>query len=141
MFGIKDSEIWDPCPYNEHWNAKFHFDAMVDKWPRNKKIATNWAYSQNGLFIIKACIEAREGCNIISLINCKSTVSATANKISALVCRRRILGSMSFGKHLIGNGDSYSLMYFFQPEFYDELEIEGYKEAFLAEKPYLRVHV
>jgi len=48
---------------------------------------------------------------------------------------------MSFGEHLIGNGDSYSLMYFFQPEFYDELEIEGYKEAFLAEKPYLRVHV
>ena len=45
MFGIKDSETWDPCPYNENWNSKFHFDGMVDKWPRNKKIATNWAYS------------------------------------------------------------------------------------------------
>ena len=140
-YGFKDSEFWDPCAYNTRWNAKFFYDGLVHKWPKNKKIVTNWPYSQNGLFLIKACQEAQEGCNIVSLINCRSTESATADRISALVFRRQILGTINFGNFPIGNGNSYSLIEFFRPELYDDLEIQNFTEDFFAQKPYLRDQV
>ena len=137
-YSIKEIETWDCCSYNPKWNRKFYFDALTEAWPLNKKIITNWPYSQNGLFLIKASTEAQRGCNILSLINCRSTESATANKIAAMIFRRQILGSLRFGDWKTINGDSYSILEFLQPEFYDELEIESFTENFLAEKPHLR---
>ena len=74
----------------------------------------------------------------MSLINCRSCESATANRIAALVFRREIKGSIRFCDWKTINGDSYSILAFLQPEFYDELEIESYTESLLSKKPHLR---
>ena len=115
QYGFREFELWDPCDFNQGWRGDFFFDALMEDWPLNKKIATNWPYSKNQLFMIKACIEAQRGCNILSLINCRSTESATANKIAALIFRRQIVGAMRFEGWETINGDSYSILEFVQP--------------------------
>ena len=53
------------------------------------------------------------------------------------VVRRWILGSIAFGDYPTGNGESYSVLEFLQPSFYDELEIENFADDLVAQKPQL----
>ena len=112
QYNIKISETWDPCVFNIFWNKKFFYDALEEDWPLNKIILVNWAFSTNGPFTIKASMEGQKGCNILSLINCRSAVTATANKIAAMVFRRWVIGSIAFKDYPTGNGDSYSILEF-----------------------------
>ena len=48
------------------------------------------------------------------------------------------MGSLKFNNIPITNGQSYCILEFFQPGYYDELEIDGFTNDLLAKKPYLR---
>ena len=82
--------MWDPCSFNTEFRSDFFFNALTEQWPLTKKIVTNWPYSLNVFFLIRACQEKQRGCNIISLINCLSTDGATADQIAANIYQRHI---------------------------------------------------
>ena len=80
----------------------------------------------------------KRGCNILTLSNCQSADTVTADEICSLVYRRHTLGSLLFKDVPVTNGQSYCILEFFQPSFHDQLEIKGFTDDLLAKKPYLR---
>ena len=120
-YRLKQGESKDIIRFLPDWNEKFFFNALTEDWPLNKVISTNWAYSENSRYLVQASRQKQRGCNILALINCRSTESARANRISALISRRRVYGSIKFDGWKTGNGDSYSVLEFLQPEMYDRM--------------------
>ena len=55
LYGLKDEDIWDPFPFNPGFRKGWLFDAVVEKWPRNKVICTNWPFTISSILLIKAC--------------------------------------------------------------------------------------
>ena len=48
------------------------------------------------------------------------------------------MGSLKFNNIPITNGQSYCILEFFQPEYYDELKIDRFTDDLLAKKPHLK---
>ena len=138
LYGLKEADIWDPCSLNRGFRKDFFFDALEDLWPLNKNISTNWPYSLNQFFLIKASLEMQRGCNILSLMNCRSTDSKVADEIPALIYRRNIVGSITFKNIPVTNGQSHCILEFLQPEFYNEHQIDKFADNLVAKNPLLR---
>ena len=44
IYSLKKDNTIDIIRFLTDWNDKFFFNALVEDWPLNKVIVTNWAY-------------------------------------------------------------------------------------------------